>query len=108
MLEHFELLDSLFVGAIGGDTAFGRKPDPGGTPGPCATGRRRPRRDLLVGDSWVDVDTASASRGGRVTGALREATASDWAPPDGLRDGEMGVDSFDAARVAHRLKAASG
>ena len=91
LLTHFGW-DPLFCGAIGGDTAFGRKPDPAGLQALARHADADPAETILVGDSWVDVDTARRA-GARVCFAKY---GFGLAPPDGLRDGEIGVDSFDA------------
>jgi phosphoglycolate phosphatase len=57
------LLDALglaphFRWVIGGDTPFGRKPDPSGLRHLIGAARTTAARTLLLGDSMVDVDTA--------------------------------------------------
>jgi phosphoglycolate phosphatase len=47
-----------FREVIGGDTAFGRKPDPAGLTHLAAAAGVTPARVLLVGDSPVDLSTA--------------------------------------------------
>jgi phosphoglycolate phosphatase len=51
-------LRSHFRDVIGGDTAFGRKPDPAGLTHLAAAAGVAPARVLLVGDSPVDLATA--------------------------------------------------
>jgi phosphoglycolate phosphatase len=51
LLRHFRK-------TIGGDTAFGRKPDPAGLTFLAETAGVAPARALLVGDSPVDLATA--------------------------------------------------
>ena len=46
--------------AIGGDTTHGRKPAPAGLAALVAASDVEPGATLLVGDSWVDVATATA------------------------------------------------
>jgi phosphoglycolate phosphatase len=57
------ILDALgirqtFFGVIGGDTAFGRKPDPAGLRDLMRTAGASPEETVLVGDSAVDLATA--------------------------------------------------
>lgn len=47
--------------AIGGDTVYGRKPDPTALQTLVAQSHVPARQTLMVGDSWVDVATASAA-----------------------------------------------
>jgi phosphoglycolate phosphatase len=90
LLAHFGW-QPFFRGVVGGDTPLGRKPDPAGLHALARLADADPSETLVVGDSWVDVDTA------------RRAGARVWfadygfglAPPDGLRDGEVRVDSFE-------------
>lgn len=49
---------SLFRDVVGGDTAFGRKPDPSGLHHLIAAAAATPDTTLLVGDSPVDLETA--------------------------------------------------
>lgn len=53
---------SLFQDVVGGDTPFGRKPDPSGLQHLIACAGATPASTLLVGDSRVDLETAR--RGG--------------------------------------------
>ena len=55
-------LRGFFRDVIGGDTAFGRKPDPAGLLELIGRAGARPETTLLVGDSRVDLQTAR--RGG--------------------------------------------
>ena len=48
----------LLTGVIGGDTVFGRKPDPAGLHYLIAAAGASPASTLLVGDSPVDLETA--------------------------------------------------
>jgi phosphoglycolate phosphatase len=57
ILRHFQLLD-LFVAVIGGDGDLPRKPDPGNLLALCEQTGVRADETLVVGDSWVDVETA--------------------------------------------------
>jgi phosphoglycolate phosphatase len=90
------LLDALdlrryFVQALGGDTAHGRKPDPAGLVSLVAGAGAVPEAALLLGDSWVDAETAR--RGGA------RFVFADYgfgeAPRDGFRPGEHRIGSFD-------------
>jgi phosphoglycolate phosphatase len=47
--------------AIGGDTAYGRKPEPHALRELMARAGVPPQQTLMVGDSWVDVATATAA-----------------------------------------------
>jgi phosphoglycolate phosphatase len=51
-------LRSHFRDVIGGDTAFGRKPDPAGLTHLASAAGVAPARVLMVGDSPVDLATA--------------------------------------------------
>lgn len=55
-------LRDFFDGIIGGDTRFGRKPDPAGLQALVADAGTRAADTLLVGDSHVDVATARRAR----------------------------------------------
>lgn len=91
------LLDALdlrryFVQALGGDTVQGRKPDPAGLRALVAAAGAVPETALMIGDSWVDVETAR--RGG--TGVCFAEYGFGAPPQDGLRPGEHRIASFDA------------
>ncbi len=91
------LLDVLdlrryFVQALGGDTAHGRKPDPAGLGSLVGAAGAVPAGALLVGDSWVDAETAR--RGG--TRFCFADYGFGTVPRDGLRPGEHRIASFDA------------
>ena len=75
----------LFDHVIGGDSPFGRKPDPGGLRHLMAATASAPADTILVGDSFVDLRTARAA-GVRIClvrfgfgfpGASTELTADD-------------------------------
>ena len=86
ILDHLELLD-LFIEVIGGDGPLPRKPDPGGLQALCAQANARPEETLLVGDSWVDVETAR-----RASARAALVTYGFGVPPaEGLRPGEFEV-----------------
>jgi phosphoglycolate phosphatase len=58
-----EILDGVdlrryFADVIGGDTRFGRKPDPAGLHDLIARARVRPSAAMLIGDSPIDLATA--------------------------------------------------
>jgi phosphoglycolate phosphatase len=91
LLAHFGW-QPFFRGVVGGDTPLGRKPDPAGLRALARLADADPSETLVVGDSWVDVDTARRA-GARVCFA---DYGFGLAPPDGLRDGEVRVESFDA------------
>jgi len=57
VLEGLGLLE-LFSQVIGGDTAYGRKPDPAGLLALAASARVGPEETMLVGDSAIDLATA--------------------------------------------------
>jgi len=91
------LLDALdlrryFVQALGGDTAHGRKPDPTGLSALIGAAGAVPSAALLVGDSWVDAETAR--RGGTRFCFADYGFGS--VPPAGLLAGELRIASFDA------------
>ena len=83
ILDHFDLLD-LFIEVIGGDGPLPRKPDPAGLQSLCARANARVEETLLVGDSWVDIETARKARA-RASFATYGFGAL---PPDGLRANE--------------------
>jgi phosphoglycolate phosphatase len=86
ILDHFDLLD-LFVDVIGGDGQVPRKPDPAGLDALRAQVNARPEETLMIGDSWVDVETARQARA--------RAALVTWGfgapPPDGLRPNEYAL-----------------
>jgi phosphoglycolate phosphatase len=57
ILQHFGLMD-LFVAVIGGDSDLPRKPDPGNLLALCEQTDIPAADSLIVGDSWVDIETA--------------------------------------------------
>lgn len=83
ILDHFDLLD-LFIEVIGGDGPLPRKPDPTGLQSLCARAGARVEETLVVGDSWVDIETARKARA-RAGFATYGFGAP---PPDGLRPNE--------------------
>jgi phosphoglycolate phosphatase len=90
------LLDALdlrryFVQALGGDTTHGRKPDPTGLTALIGAAGAVPAASLLVGDSWVDAETAR--RGG--TRFCFADYGFGAVPPAGLLPGELRIASFD-------------
>jgi phosphoglycolate phosphatase len=89
------LLDALdlrryFIQALGGDTTHGRKPDPAGLTSLVAAAGAVPQGALLLGDSWVDAETARRG-GARFCFADYGFGA---APQDGLLAGESRIASF--------------
>jgi phosphoglycolate phosphatase len=91
LLEALDLR-RYFVQALGGDTVHGRKPDPTGLTSLIAAAGAVPAGALLVGDSWVDAETAR--RGG--TRFCFAGYGFGGEPRDGLRPGEHRIDSFEA------------
>jgi phosphoglycolate phosphatase len=57
LLEAFAIRD-LFRSVIGGDGPYPRKPDPEGLLAMMATAGATPERTLMVGDSFIDYETA--------------------------------------------------
>jgi phosphoglycolate phosphatase len=90
LLAHFGL-DAAFAVAIGGDGEHGRKPDPAGLLALMQGASAAPRDTLMVGDSWVDIETA------RRAGARAGFAAYGFGlpPSDGLRDDEPRLERFD-------------
>jgi len=88
ILQHFGVME-LFVEVIGGDSPLPRKPDPANLLALCQQTDIRPGEALIVGDSWVDVET------GRRAGA--QVCFVEWGfgqpPAQGLHEGEW--------RIAH-------
>jgi phosphoglycolate phosphatase len=60
ILEGLGLAD-LFDAVVGGDGPLPRKPDPASLQQLMATFGASPRRTVMVGDSWVDYETARAA-----------------------------------------------
>ena len=90
LLEHFGL-DGAFAGAIGGDGVHGRKPDPAGLQALMRETSAAPRDTLMVGDSWVDIETARSA-------GVRAAFAAygfGLPPAGGLRDDEPRLERID-------------
>jgi phosphoglycolate phosphatase len=87
ILQHFGLLD-LFVAVIGGDSDLPRKPDPGNLLALCEQTGVAATDAMLVGDSWVDVETARNAG----AGACFVTWGFGQAPADGLRAGEWKID----------------
>jgi phosphoglycolate phosphatase len=90
LLMHFGLW-GWFVDVIGGDTAFGRKPDPAGLNALRHRVGAAADETLMVGDSWVDMETAR--RAG--TRACFAGYGFGLLPPGGLLDAEPQIASFD-------------
>ena len=86
LLDHFGLTRS-FVEVIGGDTIHGRKPDPTGLRAVMHTAGVEACDTLMVGDSWVDIETAR--RAG--THACFAEYGFGLLPPDGLTESEHGI-----------------
>jgi phosphoglycolate phosphatase len=90
LLEALDLR-RYFVQALGGDTVHGRKPDPAGLASLVAGAGAVPQGALLLGDSWVDAETAR--RGG--TRFCFADYGFGAAPREGLLTGETRIASFD-------------
>lgn len=60
ILEGLELTE-LFADVIGGDTAYGRKPDPAGLRAIVSNAGVEPSGAMMVGDSPIDLATARAA-----------------------------------------------
>ncbi len=91
ILQHFGLME-LFVEVIGGDGPLPRKPDPANLLAICKKRGISPRETLVVGDSWVDVETAR--RAG--AGACFVTWGFGQPPADGLHAGEWRIDRPEA------------
>jgi phosphoglycolate phosphatase len=90
LLEALDLR-RYFVQVLGGDTAQGRKPDPAGLLSLVSAAGAAPASALLVGDSWVDAETARRAGAG-----FCFADYGFGAPPEaGLLPGEHRIASFD-------------
>lgn len=90
LLEHFQLA-GVFREVIGGDGAHGRKPEPAGLLAMVHAAGVTPDETLMVGDSWVDVETARRA-------GVRAAFADygfGLPPADGLRPDEPRIDRVD-------------
>jgi phosphoglycolate phosphatase len=90
LLMHFGL-SGWFVDVIGGDTPFGRKPDPAGLNALRRRVGAAADETLMVGDSWVDIETAR--RAG--TRACFAGYGFGLRPQGGLLDAEPQIASFD-------------
>jgi phosphoglycolate phosphatase len=90
ILNHFNLLD-LFMEVIGGDGPAPRKPDPSGLHALRDRADAQLGETLVIGDSWVDVETARRARvhAGLVTYGFGAR------PPGGLRPGELEIHQPD-------------
>lgn len=100
LLEALDLR-RYFVQALGGDTALGRKPDPAGLASLVSAAGAVPEAAMLIGDSWVDAETARRA-GTRFCFADYGFGA---VPDDGLRAGEQRIAAFAELRT---LLAAAG
>jgi phosphoglycolate phosphatase len=100
LLDHFGLTPR-FVEVIGGDTTHGRKPDPSGLHAVMRSAAAAPPATLMVGDSWVDVETARR--------AGTRACFADYGfglpPADGLRPDEPRIGRVDALLAIQGFKA---
>jgi phosphoglycolate phosphatase len=91
LLEHFALA-SRFDQVIGGDGPLGRKPDPAGLHALMQHAGTTGDETLMIGDSWVDIETARRA-GAR---ACFAAWGFGLPPVDGLRDDEPRLEHLDA------------
>jgi phosphoglycolate phosphatase len=91
LLDHFAIA-SAFDQVIGGDGPLGRKPDPAGLRALMQHAASASGDTLLVGDSWVDIETARRAS----ARACFAAYGFGLPPADGLRAGEARVEQFDA------------
>jgi phosphoglycolate phosphatase len=89
LIAHFGLTHR-FIGIIGGDTARGRKPDPAGLQALMEVAGAAAADTLVVGDSWVDLETAR--RAG--TRACFARYGFGLLPREGLDECVAGIDSF--------------
>ncbi len=80
----------LFRDVVGGDTPFGRKPDPSGLQHLIASAGATPASTLLVGDSRVDLETAR--RGGTRICLARYGFGYRFDASD-FRDDELFIDT---------------
>jgi phosphoglycolate phosphatase len=83
LIAHFGWTRCFFA-VVGGDTSYGRKPEPAALHALRAQSGASAAETLLVGDSWVDVETARRA-GVRVCFA---GYGFGDPPVDGFRDGE--------------------
>lgn len=101
-LPTMKLLESLgliefFRDVIGGDTAFGRKPDPAGLLALVDRASATPETTLLIGDSPVDLATARAA-GTRI--CLARYGFGYRFEDNGFRGDELFIDSAEALPAA--------
>lgn len=90
LLAHFALAPT-FGRVIGGDGPLGRKPEPAGLQALMQYAGCTGSETLLIGDSWVDIETARRA-GAR---ACFAAYGFGLPPADGLRDDEPRVEHPD-------------
>jgi phosphoglycolate phosphatase len=87
IIEHLGIADR-FLAVVGGDSPLPRKPDPQALLALCAQAGATPEETLMVGDSWVDVQTGRNAG----TRACLVTYGFGAAPADGLLPGEVQVD----------------
>jgi phosphoglycolate phosphatase len=92
LVAHFGFAPHVFR-VIGGDAAFPRKPDPAALRALMAEATASERETILVGDSWVDHETA-ARAGVRIVLA-RYGFGFGQIAPDRLRGDEWFVDGAE-------------
>lgn len=90
LLEHFDLAKYLFR-VVGGDGPLPRKPDPAGLLSLMAEAGAGPGQTTLVGDSWVDLETAR--RAGSRACLVRYGFGFAQVPVERLRGDEHLVDT---------------
>lgn len=81
LLEHFGLAEA-FAAVVGGDDRFPRKPDPTSLVELAARVGARRDECLMVGDSWIDLETAR--RAGVPAACARYGFGFDAIPPASL------------------------
>jgi len=89
-------LDRHLSDIVGGDTSFGRKPDPAGLRHLADAAGLEPRRVLMVGDSLVDLRTARAA--GAAACVARYGFGQVAFDPGELRGDEWFIDRPDDFR----------
>src|SRR4029453_3677692 len=109
----------FLVGVTGGAGPLPRKPDPGGLHALRAQVNARPEETLVIGDSWVDVETERQTRAraglcaggaGAARGGQRAARggAGDWRFLGRRGDGASGARAGRFCDVGLRRAAAGG
>jgi phosphoglycolate phosphatase len=89
LLEALDL-SRFFARAIGGDTPLGRKPSPAPLAALCREAGVDPGETLMVGDTWVDVQTARQAG----TRACYAEYGFGRPPDEGFAPGEIRIAAF--------------